>query len=172
MKAEINTTTNNETKKIINDNFDNLFKNYCSLMRNIGFYDSMLIEDAVSYAILKAYDEYTYNKVSLTNYVIGIAKNHYITQLRKEKNSLEVGENFDCRIDENFTTIIDGKKMNDYLKSILSDFDYRIFKMYVDGFTNQEIAKKVNVKANNINVRIFRIIKRLEAKREELYSFV
>lgn len=136
-------------------------------------YDEDLVEDLVSDAYLKK-DKYDESKGAISTYFIKIMENRIRENDRTKKckkrdgvvisydNKMDTdGKEYNILFDDDFDLASDINKKN-ILEQIIPLVDLPL-KLYINGYTQQEIAVKCNTTQATIQKRITANIKELQA---------
>lgn len=69
------------------------------------------------------------------------------------------------RIDDPETLVIDRERLQHtqrYIKEVLSDFEYRVFRLYINGLSYKEMAEELNTHTKSIDNALCRIKTKME----------
>ena len=165
------------------DDFETLLAQYSPLIEScVGFYSGGALEkykeDFRQEAAVAFYNSIlTYNlnqknvefglyaKICISNALnsqIRISKKFSIETLQDDFNVIE---HFNDSVDPS-AKVLEQERIESLLKTIqntLSDYEYKIWKLYLSGFSTPEIANKLDTDAKSVSNAIYRIRVKLKA---------
>lgn len=71
------------------------------------------------------------------------------------------------KVDDPETLVIDRERLmhtQRYIKDVLSDFEYRVFRLYINGLSYKEMADRLNTHTKSIDNALCRIKSKIESK--------
>lgn len=152
-------------QKTYSENYEKI-KKY--LMRKVD--NHYIAEDLTSTSFekaLKNIKSFQWQGVSLSAWIYKIANNTLIDYYRKNSNkpTLEINENLitdkSKDIEESVTDYDSASRIKDLLAK-LDDREKEIVSLkFYEGYTNKEIAKKLNLSETNISTILYRAIEKL-----------
>ena len=162
--------------------FNEFYDEYYKKVYNFVYFktgDAFLAEDLASNVVekalnnLKKFDE---AKSSLNSWIFTIARNSIIDYYRlKSSNELHFEEGAEIRIPDTLTlgaedTVIETEQQEIIAELLqnLSEQDREILILkFWGGLKNIEIADQMGIKAGNVNVNVFRALKKLKSMIDE-----
>lgn len=125
--------------------------------------DQQLAEDIVQDTFCAAMEKGILTHPNPTAWLLSVSK-HIAYNTAKKRSYEYIGAETEQAAEDK---ALDELETDLLLKTVLPEIDYDIFKMYLDGIPEQDIADKHNLSLSAVGVRIHRIKKSLK----KLYAF-
>lgn len=146
---------------------------YCQYKQDVYHYllsltrDPDLAEDLLSETFVNVISSlHTFQgKSSIKTWLFAIARNLWLTSLRKKRPNLEFDELLVHYVSENILDIVVTRDTIQRIARLLSEKDRRtqtIMKMRINGYSFSEIAEEVDMRENSTRVIYFRTKKWLK----------